>query len=297
MRVNWRRISRQVAHAFPTMPKKSRTVAKDAFTLADKADRHRCYELAVQCAEAEVDFIDRSYRVLRGRNARLLREDFCGTASVCCEWVKRRKTNRAVGVDIDGEVLEWGQCHNLADLSAHALKRVQLLEEDVLVVDGARPDIIAAMNFSYWLLKERCAVKRYFERVRKALKDDGVFFLDAYGGYDSYRIITEERTIEGDGDSFTYIWEQEKYDPITGRLVCHIHFAFPDGSRIDRAFSYDWRLWSLPEIRELLDEAGFARVICYWQGWDQEGNPDGVFTPAEEGEPDAGWIAYLTAEK
>lgn len=279
------------------MPDTSASVASGGPSLAEKADRYRCYELSVQCAEAEVDFIDRYYRLLRGSNARLLREDFCGTASVCCEWVKRRKTNWAVGVDVDRKVLEWGRDHNLACLNGHAANRVDLVEEDVLAVDGIRPDIIAAMNFSYWLLKERNSVKRYFQRVHKALNDDGVFFLDAYGGYDSYRVITEERTIEGDGYGFTYVWEQEKYDPVTGRLVCHIHFVFPDGSRMDRAFSYDWRLWSLPEIRELLDEAGFERVICYWQGWDEDGNPDGVFKPVAEGEPDAGWIAYLTAEK
>jgi hypothetical protein len=279
------------------MPKTSPPVVSRTPTLAEKADRQRCYELSVQCAEAEVDFIDRNYRLLRGHDARLLREDFCGTASLCCEWVRRRKTNRAIGVDIDPEVLDWGRDHNLAALSTQAKQRVSLLQENVLAADGTRPDIVAAMNFSYWLLKERRSVKRYFERVRAALKDDGVFFLDAYGGYDSYRVITEERAIEGEGVNFTYIWEQEKYDPITGHLVCHIHFAFPDGSRMDRAFSYDWRLWSLPEIRELLGEVGFRRVICYWQGWDADGNPDGVFRPAEEGEPDAGWIAYLTAEK
>jgi hypothetical protein len=153
------------------------------------------------------------------------------------------------------------------------------------------------MNFSYWLLKERAALLRYFRRVRRDLKDHGIFFLDAYGGYDSYRVITEERAIEGEDGDFTYIWEQETYEPITGRLVCHIHFAFPDGSRMDRAFSYDWRLWSLPEIRGLLAEAGFRRVLCYWQGWDENGDPDGIFVPVEEGQPDAGWIAYLSAEK
>ena len=268
-----------------------------ASPLAEQTDRHRLYELSVQCAEAEVDFIDQNFRLLRGRSARLLREDFCGTASVCCEWVQRRKTNRAIGVDIDREVLDWGRTNNLSEIPDDLAKRATLLEADVLEVETPSPDIIVAMNFSYWLLKHRPALKRYFKRVRKALKDDGMFFLDAYGGYDSYRIITEERTIEGDDGDFTYIWEQERYDPVSGRLVCHISFAFPDGSRMDRAFSYDWRLWSLPEIRELLDEAGFKRVLCYWQGWDQDGNPDGVFTPVQAGEPDAGWIAYLTAEK
>jgi len=124
-----------------------------------------------------------------------------------------------------------------------------------------------------------------------------VFFLDAYGGYDSHRVITEERTVWHNGKTFTYVWEQEQFDPISHRMVCHIHFRFPDGSSLERAFSYDWRLWTLPEIRELLLEAGFRRVISYWQGWTAEGTPDGHFRPAERGQPDAGWICYLTAEK
>lgn len=265
---------------------------------ADLADRFRLYELSVQHPEAEVDFIDRTYRRLRGRSAHLLREDFCGTAAVCCEWVRRRKKNRAFGVDLDREVLDWGRRRNLGALTDGQRSRVELLAQDVMGVRSPPLDIVLAMNFSYWLLDGRRSLKRYFKRVRDALKDDGVFFLDAYGGYDSFRVITEERVIEDpDGQDFTYVWEQAHYEPVTGRLVCHIHFDFGDGSRLERAFSYDWRLWTLPEIRELLAEAGFSRVRVYWQGWDQDGNPDGIFVPVEAGEPDAGWIAYLTAEK
>ncbi len=79
-------------------------------------------------------------------------------------------------------------------------------------------------------------------------------------------------------------------------MTCHIHFAFPDGSRLQQAFSYQWRLWTLPEIRELLAEAGFGRVVCYWQGWDAEGEADGVFEPADRADADAGWICYISAE-
>ena len=265
--------------------------------LADQADRHRLYELAVQCPRAEVDFLDRNYRLLRGRSARLLREDFCGTAAVSCEWVRRRKRNLAIGVDLDGEVLTWGLGNNLSRLSSEAAARVTLLQANVLTVTTPPADIVAAMNFSYWLLGERAALAHYFRKVHRDLKADGVFFLDAYGGYDAYRIVTEERQVRSQGMTYTYVWEQERYDPISGALVCHIHFAFPDGSRLERAFSYHWRLWSLPEIRELLADAGFRRVICYWQGWNEDGTPDGKFLPVEEGEPDAGWIAYLSAEK
>jgi hypothetical protein len=266
-------------------------------TLAELADRHRLYERAVQCPRAEVDFIDRNYRLLRGHSARVLREDFCGTAAVGCEWVRRRKGNRALAVDLDGEVLAWGRTHNLSRLAPEPASRVTLLQANVQTVSTPPADIIAAMNFSYWLLGERAALAHYFRKVHRDLKDDGVFFLDAYGGYDAYRVVTEERQVRSDGLTYTYIWEQERYEPISGALVCHIHFAFPDGSRLERAFSYQWRLWSLPEIRELLAEAGFRRVLCYWQGWNPDGTPDGQFVPVEEGEPDAGWVAYLSAEK
>ena len=123
-------------------------------------------------------------------------------------------------------------------------------------------DIVLAMNFSYWILHTRTGMRRYFEKVRDALVEDGVFFLDAYGGYDAFR---EMRETTGN-DGFTYVWDQARYDPITGRQRCHIHFRFPDGSRIKDAFVYEWRLWTLPEIREILEEAGFRDVTVYWQG-------------------------------
>lgn len=265
--------------------------------LADQADRHKLYELAVQCAEAEIDFVDATYRRLRGRNARVLREDFCGTANVCCEWVRRRKTNRAIGIDIDQEVLDWGLAHNLGALTQAQCKRLELRRGDVLKVDTQTPDVVSAMNFSYWLFKDRKQLKKYFRRVLRVLADDGILFLDAYGGYDAFRAIVEEREIDAEGWRFKYTWEQEVYDPISGGLICNIHFDFPDGSRLERAFRYDWRLWTLPEIRELLDEVGFRNIQVYWQGWEDDGEPDGDFQPAEVGEAEAGWICYLTAEK
>ncbi|MCW8949456.1 MAG: class I SAM-dependent methyltransferase [Sedimenticola sp.] len=278
------------------MSDKKKTKKKNKkLRLADSADRHQLYELSVQYAASEIEFVDETYKLIRGRKASLLREDFCGTANVCCEWVRQRKSNRAIGVDLDHEVLTWGQDNKVAELSMGQRKRITLIEENVLTVDAEPADIISAMNFSYWLFKERKDLKHYFTRVKDGLAEGGIFFLDAYGGYDSFRELEEEREIN-DGE-FTYIWEQERYDPVTGGLICYIHFAFPDNSRMERAFSYDWRLWTLPEIRDLLDEVGFSKVTIYWQGWDDEGEPDGIFVPSTTGEADAGWICYISAEK
>ena len=101
-------------------------------------------------------------------------------------------------------------------------------------------------------------MRGYFARVRQALNPDGVFFLDAFGGPDASDLTKEKTKLDG----FTYVWEQAEFEPVTSRILCHIHFKFPDGSKIKRAFTYDWRLWTLPELRELLTEAGFRRSAC-----------------------------------
>ncbi|WP_456380176.1 class I SAM-dependent methyltransferase [Thiolapillus sp.] len=265
-------------------------------TLAEQANAHELYELSVQCSESEIDFVSDTYKSLRNKPARLLREDFCGTANVCCEWVKRHKDNRAIGIDLDKSVLKWGKKNNLAKLRTSERKRISLVNGNVLAVDTEQPDIISAMNFSYWLFKDRNTLKSYFQRAHHALQDDGIFFLDIYGGYDSFCEVEEEREVETSIGDITYIWEQTSFNPINHDLTCCIHFAFADGSRLDQAFVYHWRLWTLPEIQDLLHEVGFKTTV-YWQGWDEDGEPDGEFYAATEADADAGWIAYIVAEK
>ena len=272
--------------------KKKRKDKDKKGSLAERADIHALYQEAVQCPEAEIDFVDETFTRLRGRTPSVLREDFCGTAHTACEWVRRRADNRAIAVDLDADVLEWGRTHNVASLGT-ASERIELVQSDVLRVRTEPVDAVIAHNFSYWLLKERRLMRRYFRRVRESLKPGGLFFLDGYGGADAHREVRERTK----NDGFTYIWEQAVFNPINHDMLCHIHFKFPDGSRIQRAFSYSWRLWSLPEIRELLDEAGFTRSTVYWQGTDEEtGEGDGVFEATEQGVADDAWIVYMVAE-
>ena len=281
-------------------------------SLARRADKYDCYQRAVQCVEAEIDFVDETFKVLRKRNARLLREDFCGTANTCCEWVRRRKDNVAYGFDLDPAPLDWGRKHNLATLRQSRRDRIHLRQTDVLVehpdIQGTL-DCVLAMNFSFWIFRHRASLISYFRRVHEDLAADGVFFLDFYGGSDAMRELKERRPVPratlasaeksmlGFNTPFTYIWEQESFNPVTGELVCKIHFAFPDGSRMRDAFAYHWRLWGLKETREMLEEAGFARTVVYWEGDDKRGGGNGIFTATEQGEACASWVCYITAEK
>ena len=269
-----------------------RTRKKSGKTMADKADRQILYEKAVQCPEAVINFVDETYRQIRGKQARWLREDFCGAAATACEWVLRRSVNHAIGVDLDQEVLRWGREHHVRKLGT-AARRIELVNENVLTVAGRPADIVLATNFSFWIFKDRTTLRRYFENACRGLKSDGIMILDAYGGPDASRQIRERTALKG----FTFVWHQESYDPITGDLLCHIHFTFPDGSRINKAYTYDWRLWTLPELRELLLEAGFARVGIYWEGADKDGEGNGEYTLTEHGEADPCYVIYIVAEK
>jgi len=263
-------------------------------SLAEQADRHSLYQESVQCVEAEIDMIDENFKKLRGQHATSLREDFCGTASTSCEWVRRRSSNIAVGVDLDRDVLDWGRSHNVHNLTNSAQKRLTLMNSDVLTVKTAPTDMVIAMNFSYQIFKTRIELKEYFSCVYKTLTQDGVFFLDAFGGYEAFREMEESTEF----DNFTYVWDQHRYNPVNGDVTCLIHFTFPDGSKMKRAFSYHWRLWTLPELQELLAEAGFRRIQVYWEGTDEKtGEGNGEYLPTKIGDADAGWICYLSAEK
>lgn len=267
---------------------------KKSPTLAEQADRHQLYEASVQDPETELEFVAETFLELSGRPLKRIREDFCGTANTACTWVGLDNDHHAIGVDLDSEVLRWGREHHVAALGRGAQARIQLIEGDVLTVDAGAVDAVLAMNFSYYLFTRRDLLRAYFERARAALTDDGILFLDAFGGYDAHREI-EERT---EYDDFTYVWDQASFDPIHHHMTCRIHFEFPDKSRLKNAFEYHWRLWTLPEIRELLLEAGFARATIYWEGTDEEtGEGDGIYSPSEIGDADAGWICYLVAEK
>lgn len=262
-------------------------------TMADQIDLHELYEAAVQNVEEQCRFIDTTFAEIRGWYPTSFREDFCGTASACCEWVRLGKSRYAFGVDIDPAVLAWGRKHRLSELTNRQRQRVSLLRGDVRKVDTPPVDVVGAFNFSYWIFRKRAELRSYFETVYRNLGPDGVFFLDAYGGSDAFRELAEEMDFE----DFTYVWDQAKYNPVTGHMTTHIHFKFSDGSKLKKAFTYKWRLWTLPELQEVLAEAGFSNPTVRFEYTDDDGDGLGLWYPVRRLQPVQAFIVNLTAEK
>jgi len=258
------------------------------------ADKYDLYQRSVQEPEFEVDFFEKVFKKRFGRQPVLLREDFCGTAQVCAEWVKSKKYRRAVGVDLDPEPLQWYRDQIEPTLSEDQASRVTLLEQDVRQEADEAADVIAAQNFSFYLFKTRDALREYFEYALDNLALEGIMVLDMMGGSE---VMLEDHKDTTKKDGFTYIWEQKRFDPTTHEALFAIHFKFKDGSKWKNAFEYDWRIWTIPEIRELLAEAGFSKVDVYWEGTDEDGEGDSNFKIRKHIPADPAWICYIVAEK
>jgi SAM-dependent methyltransferase len=257
-------------------------------------DRYRLYEESVQSPEEHVKFFDSVYEMMHGRPARTLKEDFCGTALLTAEWARTRPDNVAVGVDLHEPTLKWAEENNLAPLEPELRQRITILQKDVRKVIEPSVDIVAALNFSYFEFKTRDDLRNYFECARKSLNPDGILVLDMFGGWEAQMEVTDKTRYSG----FTYVWEQTSYDPISHLSQFHIHFKFHGGGGIDAAFEYNWRLWTIPEVRELLEEAGFKKMDIFWEGIDPDTDEgDGEFTLVTEAENCPGWIAMLVASR
>jgi SAM-dependent methyltransferase len=270
-----------------------RAAASKRLTQAERSDRHELYQESVQSPEADVEFFNDRFKELRRRKPKILREDFCGTALLSCTWAKQSPNHRAIGIDLDQATLDWGLEHNLSRLDKGGRRRVELHCANVLDGVGERADLVCAMNFSYCVFKTRAELERYFRSVLDRLVDDGVFILELYGGFEAIQEHQDERECEG----FTYVWQQRFYNPINHETVCHIHFEFDDGSEIRRAFTYDWRLWTIPEIREVLAEVGFSATHVYWEEVDEDGDGTGEYSQKEVEENAESWVVYIVAAK
>jgi hypothetical protein len=130
--------------------------------------------------------------------------------------------------------------------------------------------------------------------VRGSLAPGGIFVLDCYGGWENQHPKKERRTIKCPAGKFGFVWEHADFNPIDNRATCHIHFEFKKGKRWKRAFSYDFRLYSLAEVHDALMASGFTTIEILWDvAEDESAGSDYQSTTRAENCPV--WIAYIVA--
>lgn len=258
------------------------------------SDKYRLYEGSVQNHEVDIEFVSREFKKVYKRIPLTFREDFGGTGAMACDWVKQSKNHKAWAIDLDSEPISYGIENHYSRLNEDEQKRMKYVEGNVLDSHGFKADVICAFNFSYFIFKKRADLVNYFKKVRKGLNEEGCFFVDIFGGTEAREELVEETEHE----DHTYYWDCDKYNPITEEVLYHIHFKKHDnGVKYENVFTYDWRMWSIGEIRDIMEDAGFSQIITYWEGEDGEGGGNGEFFRTSEAENCESWVTYLCAVK
>ncbi|MEZ4741611.1 MAG: class I SAM-dependent methyltransferase [Bdellovibrionota bacterium] len=259
-------------------------------------DKYYYYMESVQSPETDAEFLRDTYIEINSKVPKTLREDFCGTFAVCCEWAKLGEDHLAYGVDIDSEPIQYGLSQYHALLSEEQKTRVNISKGDVLKSELPRTDVSCSLNFSYFCFKERNILKAYLQRTYNALNPDGIHVLDCFGG-GKCQEANEEETIDEELN-YSYFWDQDSFNPINHHAQFYIHFQKKGEKKREKVFSYDWRMWSLPELRDILLEVGYKDVLFYWEGTDEDGEGDGTYTRTEDPQEECeAWVAYIVAKK
>jgi SAM-dependent methyltransferase len=255
-------------------------------------EKYRLYLASVQNPAADIKFITKEYKSLYGKTPLTLREDFCGTGMMACEWVEQSDNHKAFGIDLDMEPLAYGVVNHYDALDADEQDRMKYINGNVMSNYDFKTDVVVAFNFSYYLFKKRADLLKYFTQVRKHLKKDGAFFIDLFGGIEARQEL-EESVKHKD---HTYYWDCSKYNPLTAECLYHIHFKTKDGVKHEKVFTYDWRMWDARELMDILEDAGFSKLHIYWEGVDKDGTGNGNFKKATKADNCESWVTYICAQ-
>ncbi|XP_010521665.1 PREDICTED: uncharacterized protein LOC104800539 isoform X2 [Tarenaya hassleriana] len=271
----------------------------DGLQSSDLPSKFLLYQQSVQSPKGDISYLQKFFLMyVGGRQPLHLQEDFCGTALLSVEWLRTDSRRTAIGLDLDLEALEWCMENNISKVGADGYSRISLFHGNVLsphesklvkfnseelqnmrLNDGdsedspdpgvksleedgldalPKRDIVCAFNYSCCCLHKRSELISYFKNARNALsKRGGIFVMDLYGGTSAEGQLKLQRRFP----SFTYVWEQAEFDIIGRKTRISLHYhLLKQNKKLRHAFSYSWRLWSLPEIKDCLEEAGFGSV-------------------------------------
>lgn len=248
------------------------------------------YELAVTNPGPMCRFLAAAWRdqQLRTRRASpTLREDFSGSGALARAWAAQ--IGLAIAVDKDAKAIKACGRH----------EQFAAIQADVMECT-AKADVIAATNFAAGYWHERLDLLAYLRHARMHLNSRGIFCCDLYGGSDAFHPCVTKVPLRGPGgEKIEYHWEQVAAYPQISRVENAIHFKVGKRPLIRNAFTYDWRLWSIAEMRDCMLEAGFSQVRIFDRLGDAVDGEGNLFIrelgPREE--MDDPFVVYVVASR
>ncbi|CAM8897958.1 unnamed protein product [Rhodiola kirilowii] len=241
----------------------------------DLPSKFSLYQQSVQSPKGDISYLLKFFLMYVGGRVPLhFQEDFCGTALLSTEWIRNDTRRTAIGLDLDLEALEWCLENNVSKIGSDGYSRISLFHGNVLqpgesvllkcrirelmsdiklqsLQDDAKPDSVD----SSIQMNSNMATDEKFQKNSLLLPARDIICAFNYSCCCLHKrgeLVTYFRH---------YIWEQEEFDIVQRKTRISLHFHLKkQQKKIRHAFSYSWRLWSLPEIKDCMEEAGFQSV-------------------------------------
>lgn len=271
----------------------------------DFETRQRLYEQTVQMGNKIIDFMRKEYKSKFDQYPTTFREDFCSSGIYCEKWVKSSYNTYAIGIDIDQKALDYGVKYNIYDN-----KRMKLINHNVL--DPYLPssievnknekqeekekesnhhneneddnededeykevdinklstfNIICSMNYSHFLLTKRKDLLKYFQNVYESLDKTSMFFIDFYGGPHIYS-SSEHSSNKQDN----YYCLSSKMNIMNNNQT--IDLKFKQNKKYNSLFHYTFRVYSLIELKEAMEEVGFKKFKVFIKLFNEDEEDD-----------------------
>jgi len=250
----------------------------------------------------------------------VLGEDFCGSGATSLAWIKAAATastspatprRTAVACDLDLiAIARLRQAAKSLSLAAStktsplkAIARDVVIGKPALDSKTAAADIVFVGNFSIGYIHTRQMLVKYFKRCRSRLKRGGVVIIDTYGGATSHTTGSLKRKFKlPDGRTVHYTWQQRAANPITAMVENALHFRVEHKGEIVQdipdGFIYHWRLWTVPELHDAMNEAGLRRIEVFDQvPQAKDGNNRFVMQPIDGSEMDDSFAVLVSGRK
>ena len=187
-------------------------------TMAEQADIHELYELSVQNVEHEVEFLQTTFRRFAD-----------GRPTVARRFLRHRQRGLPVGKAGRGLPGDWrrhrcgssstGDGKIASESCPRAIRRASA--DRIRCHDGrnAAGRHRRGLQFQLSSFQNTRQLAQLFQRAHAALKDDGVFFVDMFGGSEAQEETKEKTKHKG----FTYVWHQANF--IRSRISCAATFT------------------------------------------------------------------------
>jgi SAM-dependent methyltransferase len=281
------------------------------------ADTLELYRWAVQDPETHATVLRLMFERLHpGHVPARLREDFSGTSAEAVAWLALAPGRSAWAVDCDAATVAWARRRARRILGVRA-DDLHFIEADVMsAAPPAVPpaDLISVLNFSVLYLREAAPLQAYLRHAWHCLASPGLLVLNLFGGAGALKPHTDSHLVtprpklgsEAAVPPFEFQWEQRHVDVATRLIDCRIHFRLRDSAgpggvvELRDAFRYDWKLWSLAELIDALQAAGFDDVQVWRHTHDPARGAAGVFlgpVSLDVFETMDLWTAYIVASR